>query len=208
MTKFLPPSEIEAAAEAFLRKHHPARTVPIPIEEILDLQLKLNIIPVPGLFNHGIDAFLSGDLNNLYIDQEHLEYRISRARFTFAHEAGHLSLHSSYILSQRIASVESWKKIILGEGSGRDSMEIQANMFASFLLMPSDHLEKEFEQVKATLRRHPDFKDGAFPEDSVLAPYAANNIAKIFDVSVEYAQYRLINWINHRKKSKYFRGRC
>ena len=64
MTKFLPPPEIEAAAEAFLRKYHPSRTVPVPIEEILDLQLRLNIIPVPGLFNHSIDAFLSADLNS------------------------------------------------------------------------------------------------------------------------------------------------
>ena len=119
MIKFLPPPEIEAAAEEFLRKYHPDRTVPIPIEEILDLQLRLNIIPVPGLFNHSIDAFLSVDLKNLYIDQEHLEHRINRARFTLAHEAGHLSLHAPYILSQKIDSVESWKKIVLGQGSAR-----------------------------------------------------------------------------------------
>ncbi len=94
MIKFLPPSEIEAAAETFLKKHHSARTIPVPIEEILDLQLRINIIPIPGLFNHSIDAFLSMDLKNLYIDQDHLERRINRARFTLAHEAGHLALHS------------------------------------------------------------------------------------------------------------------
>ncbi len=202
MTKFLPPPEIEAAAEEFLRKHNPDRTIPIPIEEILDLQLRINIIPVPGLFNHSIDAFLSVDLKNLYVDQDHLERRINRARFTLAHEAGHLSLHSAYLLSQKIESVENWKRIVLGQGSGRDSMETQANMFAGFLLMPTAHLEQEFEKIKADLRKHPDFKDRALPDDVLLAPYAAINIAKFFDVSDDAAQYRLMNWINSKKKTK------
>ncbi len=55
--------EIKAKAEAFLRQYHPANALPIPIEEIIDNQLKIDIIPIPGLkkalrgYNLDIDGF-------------------------------------------------------------------------------------------------------------------------------------------------------
>lgn len=102
MIKFLSSRDIEDAAESFLNRHHSDRSLPVPIEEILDLKLGIDIIPIPGLFNlHNIDAFLSSDLTGLYIDHDHLEYRYSRARYSLAHEAGHLILHSNSLLSQR-----------------------------------------------------------------------------------------------------------
>lgn len=197
MVKFLSPTDIEAAAEGFLQKHHPDRSLPIPIEEILDLKLEINIVPVPGLFRqHNIDAFLSFDFNELYIDDEQLENRPNRARFSMAHEAGHLVLHRQYISSLEIRSIERWKEIVLGKGSGHAVMETQANMFAGFLLMPSDLLEEAFENEKAKLKQHPFFKTGELPPDTILAAYLAKNIARLFDVSEQSAQLRLTNWID------------
>lgn len=198
MIKFLSVQAIEDAAESFLQKYHPERLLPIPIEEILDLKLGINIIPVPGLFNlHNIDAFLSSDLNGLYIDHDHLEYRYSRARYSLAHEVGHLMLHRDYLSQLKIDSLEMWKKIVLGKGTGHAMMETQANMFASFLLMPLHHLDIEFKKVKAELQADPFFNQAKFLlDDLTLAPFVAGKIGRIFDVSEEAAQYRLINWIN------------
>lgn len=201
VAKFLSPTEIEAAAEDFIREYHPDGSLPIPIEEILDLKLEINIVPVPGLLRqHDIDAFLSSDFSQLYIDDEQLEKRPNRARFSMAHEAGHLVLHREYITSLEVTSIEKWKEIVLGKGSGHSIVETQANMFAGFLLMPGAFLEKEFERVKGELGDHPLFRGKRLPPDPVLAPFVARDIAKIFDVSEEAAQYRLINWINYRTR--------
>jgi len=82
MIKFLPVQAIEEAAEIFLQRYHSDKSLPIPIEEIIDLKLGLNIIPIPGLFDlHNIDAFLSSDRRGIVIDHDHLECRYSRARY-------------------------------------------------------------------------------------------------------------------------------
>lgn len=182
MVKFLSPNVIETAAEKFLKEFHPSRFLPIPIEEILDLKLGINIVPVPGLFRlHNIDAFLSFDFTELYIDDEQLENRSNRARFSMAHETGHLILHKQYISSLKIDSIEKWKEIVLGKGSGHAVMETQANMFAGFLLMPSNLLKEAFENEKTKLQQHPLFKTTKLPADRVLAAYLAKSIAQIFD---------------------------
>ncbi len=202
MIKFLAAKEIEDAAESFLKRHHPDRSLSIPIEEILDLKLGINIIPIPGLFNlHNIDAFLSSDLTDLYIDHDHLEYRYSRARYSLAHEAGHLVLHGDYLAGLKVDSLETWKEIVLGKGTGHAMMETQANMFAGFLLMPQDHLAREFEKVKAELKTHPFYSQAKFLlDDLTLAPFVAGKIGRIFNVSEEAAQYRLINWVNSQRR--------
>ncbi len=78
-------------------------------------------------------------------------------------------------------------------------MEKQANMFAGFLLIPTNHLEREFEKIKTDLRSLPDFRSKPIPEDDVLASYAAIRIARIFDVSEDVAEIRLVHWINLKK---------
>ena len=37
--------QINAEAESFLKKYHPSKSIPIPVEEIIDLQLQIDIIP-------------------------------------------------------------------------------------------------------------------------------------------------------------------
>lgn len=197
MAKFLSPKDIEVAAEGFLKEYHPDRSLPIPVEEILDLKLGINIVPIPGLFRlHNIDAFLSSDFTALYIDDGQLENCANRARFSMAHEVGHLVLHRQYISSLEIDTIEKWKEIVLGKGTGHAVMETQANMFAGFLLMPSDLLATAFENEKARLQRHPQFQSAPLPDDRTLAAYLAKSIAKVFDVSEQSAQLRLVNWRN------------
>lgn len=196
MNKFIPPAEIEEAASDFLKKHHPSRTAPIPIEELLDLKLGINIVPVLGLqSDHNIDAFLSLDFEDIYIDQHQLEHRPNRARFSLAHETGHLVLHRDYIGSLNVDSIERWKKMILGKGSGHAFLETQANMFAGFLLMPTSLLATEFKKEKEAVKGHPMLKGRPLPDDKTLAPFIAKKIAKVFDVSEEAASNRLSSWI-------------
>ncbi len=55
-------------------------------------------------------------------------------------------LHGDYLVELNIKSLEIWKEVVLGKGTGHAMMETQANMFASFLLMPRDRLAREFEK--------------------------------------------------------------
>lgn len=41
--------DVRGQADAFLAKHHPAGTIPVPIEEIVEFQLSIDIVPMPDL---------------------------------------------------------------------------------------------------------------------------------------------------------------
>ena len=85
---------IDKIARNFLQKHHPKDTYPIPIEKIIEFQLKLDIIPIPGLHKvFDIDGFLSSDRTGISVDDGIYHSRIGRYRFTLAHEIGHFILH-------------------------------------------------------------------------------------------------------------------
>jgi Zn-dependent peptidase ImmA (M78 family) len=196
---FLPPEDIEAAADGFRAEWHPEGTVPVPIVEIVELKLRINIVPSAGLLNqHNVDAFLLRDLKDLIIDQDIYLHEDNRARFSFAHEVGHIALHAEYLKSLQIGSIDDWKNEVLGKGSGHAPLETQANMFASFLLMPTRWLEQEFARQRQFVDQHPLFEKQKLADDRVLAQYVARPIAKVFGVSEEAAGFRLQNWLGAR----------
>jgi hypothetical protein len=199
MTKsYLSPDEIEKAAQTFLKKYHPENTLPIPIEEIIEFQLKIDIIPTPDMMDTtGVDAVTSHDLTQINIDRAQLESRPNRARFTLAHEVGHIVLHKEFIKRHNFQDEKSWRKFVLND-LHRDPMEVQANMFAAFVLIPSDHLRREYELAKSDLAKHPAFKTKNLPAEKILAPYLAEPLAQKFETSEEAMTNRLINWIQKR----------
>jgi Zn-dependent peptidase ImmA (M78 family) len=196
---FLYPSEIETQTINFLKTYHPDGSIPIPIEEIIELELKIKVIPSPGLSNSGIDAFSLHDFSEIYIDEKQLFYSENRARFTLAHEIGHFVLHKQFVDSIDFDNLNDWKKFIISDLK-RDPLETQANMFASFLLLPTYNLQVEFDKAKQELGEHPAYSKRKMPEDSVLAPFLAKSISKLFQVSERCAELRIRNWLNSHSK--------
>jgi len=195
---FLPPEEIEAKVQEFLQKHHPTNTLPIPIEEIVDLKLGIHIIPTHAMMAvSGVDAVTSHDLKQINIDHEQFEKKPNRARFTIAHEVGHIILHKDFIDSQNFTAEQEWRDFVLND-LHRDPMEVQANIFAAFLLMPSDHLDREFAQAKKDLTLNPLWKEMKLPADKILADYLAKPLAQKFEVSEEAMVNRLSRWIQRK----------
>ncbi len=41
--------QLRRHADAFLTKYHPTQQIPVPIEQIIEFQLHLDIVPLPGL---------------------------------------------------------------------------------------------------------------------------------------------------------------
>ena len=102
--------EIERTANTFLATYNPSRKIPIPIEEIVEIELEISIVPKMGMLSqHDFDAFLSSDLSELYIDHDHYMSQTNRSRFTLAHEIGHYVLHKDIIRS--VSTLNEWKVI-------------------------------------------------------------------------------------------------
>lgn len=60
--------DLRKAADWFLREHHPGGEIPIPVEEILELKLRKNIVPEPGLQEaFEVDAFTSSDMEDIIV---------------------------------------------------------------------------------------------------------------------------------------------
>ena len=141
---------IKVVAQEFLLKYHPDDTLPVPIEDIIEFDISLNIFPMPDLKrNYGIDGALSQDFSLIYVDKYCYDNWPNRYRFTLAHEIGHYILHKSDLEDglPEINSVEDWvvsAKKIASVGSW---FETEASSFASYVLMPSHHLESEFNRI-------------------------------------------------------------
>jgi len=153
--RFLSYDQIAQSALEILHKYGFESRLPIPIEYIIDNILKLNIIPFPNLLrDFEINAFVSSDLKNIYVD-EYLYTNLERQyRFTLAHEFGHMNLHKYIYSNIDIKSLEDWRKFISTVDTDQyRNLEIQANSFAGLLLVPQSLLESAFkEQLKGLAR--------------------------------------------------------
>jgi Zn-dependent peptidase ImmA (M78 family) len=127
---------------------------PIDVIYIAEVILKLDIIPLENLFaEQSIDAALLPDLTGFYIDEEAYmgwergtRWVEQRLRFSFAHELGHLVLHSKEIKAQCFKSLLEFKQWA-ATPSKYGSPEIQANEFAGRLLVPLPILQREYDQL-------------------------------------------------------------
>jgi Zn-dependent peptidase ImmA (M78 family) len=151
---------IRKQALSFLQAYHPDESLPIPIEEIVELQLKINICPLPGL-NGVIDtlAFISSDFKTITID-EHLYMKCeARMRFSLAHEIGHMVLHRGLFEGRNITCIDDYKGF-QNAISEDDYMwiERQANSFAGCLLVPQKQL---LEKVEEAERKHISYITGS-----------------------------------------------
>lgn len=174
----------------FLKEHHPSFSIPIPVEDIVEFSLKLEVITHKDLLKtESVDAYLSSDLLELHIDEDHYMGSTNRARFTMAHEVGHFVLHKELVA--KINSLEEWKTTMLGAGTERDTYEQQANDFAGCLLMPRESALEEFEKNKKIAVAA--FKKAGLPlpDDNTLTSSASVKLARMFDVSEKVAEIRI-----------------
>lgn len=145
--------EIREKAEDFRKKYvHPTDLVPVPIEEIIEFDLQLDIWPIERLLQTiDIDGFLSQDLQTIFIDKTiYMDQRYyRRLRFTYAHEIGHLILHKEEIQRCEFRTETEWKRF--REDMSEDDLfwfEQQAYEFAGRLLVPKNRLVKELEKQR------------------------------------------------------------
>jgi Zn-dependent peptidase ImmA (M78 family) len=94
---FLTKGEISKAADIFREKYW-NDTIPVDIEKIISVNLRMDIIFKPGLFKQfNIDAYITSSWHQLCVDYDLFEAdkNNNRLRFSYAHEIGHLVLHKN-----------------------------------------------------------------------------------------------------------------
>jgi len=195
---FLPYPKIREIADSFLEKHHPSLKLPIPIEEIIEFQLKIDIVPMPGLKEllrddgHGILGFTTSNLKEIYVDQDVWKTRPTRYRYTLAHEVGHIIMHHELYKSCHFKSIREWKKFINSVPSDQHGwFEWQAYCFGGLVLVPAEELEK---RVKKHLKAmHQEIKDQHIKIKDLepIWDFVYDSVAKDFEVSCEVIQRRV-----------------
>ena len=186
--------QIETAAQTFLASHHPELTLPVPIDEILEFDLDIHLTPIPGIKKlYKVDGYLTHDLKELVIDDYSLENYYPRIRFTIAHEISHLELHRNHLIQVQgqIKSEEDWKQYYNQIIHNNDILELEANQFAGFVLMPTQALASSLGKWFQKIRK----QNLANISREIFFDLAGKSLAREFHVSPRAASIRIERWL-------------
>jgi len=164
---------IKKQTEAILAQYG-GDTLPIKIE---DIAKKAGLHVTPYAFDEDISGALVIENGGGTIGYNQTESRVRR-RFTIAHEFGHFWLHretSSVFMDKGFHVMFRSRQSGMAEDT--QIIEREANTFAACILMPDHLLVREIEKIDFDLGSDDDIK----------------NLAKIFDVSAQAMNYRILN---------------
>lgn len=177
-------ADVNRQANEFLQKFNPSGSLPIPIEEIVELKMNVALVVVPGIKDLlGIDAFISSDFSQITIDEYAYENYTERTKFSIAHEIGHLIMHAEWYQSHGPKNLDDY--LTFHERINQESykyLEIQANTFAGLVLVPTIPLTT---LLKTKLGRMPSNEDL-----SILLPIY-QDLVNLFGVSGEMLLIRM-----------------
>jgi Zn-dependent peptidase ImmA (M78 family) len=145
--------ELRAKAEAFIEEHHSVRSIPVPIEAIIEFRFELDIIPIPNLL-HGSDmyALVSRDMKSISIDANIQENRPQSYNYSLAHELSRIIIHKDVVEQFEYSNIAEWKTVVTGIAEDvYDEFEWQAHALAGLILVPTAALRSEFDKAAAKI---------------------------------------------------------
>lgn len=157
-------------ADEFLNKYHPSFTLPIPIEEIAEGKLNVEIIPIKSLRQgYDVDGCLDSTLSKIFIDLDLYMKSENRTRFTIAHEIGHLILHGKIFKELNIETEEEIFKLTVNTTDDDYGwLEYQAYAFAGNVLVPKIVLIQEVEKRLGKIPEEKFLPEEIFPVSQEL----------------------------------------
>lgn len=186
---------IEEKVDIF-RKNFWNNTIPVEIEDIIELKLNISLVPIPGFLKiTNMDALITSDWKYIYVDNnEYLdERRYNRLRFSLAHEIGHYVMHKRIYSNFEIKTIADYYKLYKDIPTRQYGyLECQANKFASYLLIPRKVLAIEMEKELKN-KNDPRLRK---IDRLTLNYYLAKPLAKIFKVSEEAVRIALNSLIS------------
>jgi len=188
---YLPYDVLRERAEDFLGRYHSSHEIPVPIEEIVEFQFEMDIVPEPGLHEHfDIDSYITADLTEIRIDEFVYASRPGRYRFSLAHELGHRVLHQDVFAKLTFDSISDWKRLIVGSIPAKDYsyIELHAHSFAGLILVPPPELAEKYDEACQMVQQH----GLSLRDDSeVFRRVVSGYIAESFVVSPAVVRRRL-----------------
>lgn len=183
---FIGNDEIKKKADKF-RERFWGNKIPVKIEKIVEIKLRIKIIPIPNLFKLcSVDSQISSDFSSILVDQDsYLFDETNRIYFSLAHELGHFFLHKELFSSFSIKSIEDVISFINNIPDKQYSfLETQANKFASYFLLPRKFLLNARKEIigKYNLKNI---------DDKTINSCIADSVAKKFEVSSWAAELAL-----------------
>jgi Zn-dependent peptidase ImmA (M78 family) len=199
LVRKLSKNDIRLLSDDFSSKYNPEQTIPVPIDIIIEAKFNIDIVPIADLKDHlDNDGFISSDFTTIYIDQDVYFNIETRYRFSLAHEIGHLWLHRDIYKSLKHKTINEWKKVYLDiDDKDYNWLEIQANNFAGFVLVPDYALESRFKSLLQGLQNYiQEVRNNKYPRDLYLE-YVVGNLARklapAFNVSASCMETRIRN---------------
>lgn len=180
--------QLRKSAEAFLQKFSPGTVLPVPIEEIAEQGMSLDIIPIPELLRtYQVDGFISSDLASITVDQFIMENRLNRYRFTIAHELAHKYLHGEIYRRHKFVTIDDWEKFQQEiDEKDYEWLEWQAYSFAGLALVPSGPLKVFLDEAKQKAELI-----GLEPDSDIALRYATRSLSATFQVSESVIDKRI-----------------
>ena len=128
---------IRQIADNFLEKYNPDNIIPLDIEYIAEFDMNLTITPLPNIeLLLDVDSFISNDLKKIHIDENIFKFE-QRARFSIAHEIGHIILHDTLFKNVKFNTIEEWQELLKNFNAEEYRWcEYQARSFAGLILVP------------------------------------------------------------------------
>ena len=190
---YLRRTDIWKQADEMRQKFLPQGTLPVPVLDVAEFDLKLELDPRANLRRAGdIDALLLGDLKTIVVDRDAFMDRRAenRLRFSVAHEIGHFILHRDLYRNLRHANVEAWREFIKGVPEREYGwLESHAYEFAGRFLVPPEPLKKSLSEA-VEIARKAGFTEWDASGETALR-FIANHICRQFGVSAEVIARRL-----------------
>ncbi|HPN36008.1 MAG TPA: ImmA/IrrE family metallo-endopeptidase [bacterium] len=195
--EFLTDDRIKAIAEQF-RSRLEIKIIPVPIDAIIERELGIDIIPIPGLQKaFEIEGFITSDFSSIYMDDYMFDKKYYfRYRYTLAHEIGHMILHKKYFKNHIFQSIDEWKTFI-AELDPRDhsKMEYQSYVFGGLLLAPPKELAELYSaQLIETSSLVDQAKRSGLARNDYLEyaiEHMANALSPSFEVSIDVIKKRI-----------------
>jgi hypothetical protein len=155
--KWIGREQLRELAEQLRQEYWPDGILPIDTTKIVEIGLKFDVEPVPGLLSAlDMDAYLKTDLSGIVVDQDcYMQDKYAnRLRFSLAHELGHYFLHRDVYSNLPLVTAGDWKDFILKVPEDEyENFEWQANEFAGRFLVPYGDLRSKVEESLEMIKK-------------------------------------------------------
>jgi len=163
-----------------LAKYHPSGSIPIPIDDIIELKLGISIIPQENLTeSSGVPGYISRDLTTITVDMKIFNKNPFLYRKIIAHEMAHSLLHRNFYSQFSYSDINGWMGVVQSiDEQDLKRLEWQADVLASLICVPKKELERMVNMAIQRATRNPKFDINTMPANELrkyVSQYLVNN---------------------------------